>query len=325
MPIYFFWGEDDFAISQESKKLVESVLDPQWSQFNYDKFNGDQSDAVIQALNQAMTPVFGMGDRLVWVNETTICQHCSEDLLTELNRTLPVIPASSHLLFTTSKKPDARLKVTKLLQKYADFREFALIPPWQIEQITAQVKQMSQQIGLSLTPAALELLAESVGNNTRQLFTELEKLSIYQENSKKPLDVEAIATLVNATNQNSLQLATAIRNGNTGEALELVADLIRLNEPALKIVATLVGQFRTWAVVKLMLETGEKDEKVIAAAADIPNPKRLYFLRQEVAKFSATKLLKTLPILLDLEFALKRGAEPLSTLQAKIVELCSLE
>ena len=324
MPIYFFWGEDDFAIAQECKNLKRSVIDPNWSQFNYDKFNGDQSDAPIQALNQSMTPVFGMGERLVWVNETTICQNCSEELLTELNRTLPVIPPFSHLLFTSPKKPDARLKSTKLLQKYADFREFSLIPPWKIEEISTQVKQISQKIGVALTPAAIELLAESVGNNTRQLWTELEKLSIYQQTTAKPLDIEVITSLVHATNLNSLQLAAAIRNGNTGSALELVTDLIRLNEPALKIVATLVGQFRTWAIVKLMIESGEKDEKAIASAAEISNPKRVYFLRQEVGKLSATKLLNTLPILLELEFALKRGAEPLATLQTKIVQLCSL-
>jgi DNA polymerase-3 subunit delta len=324
MPIYFFWGEDDFSIVNECQNLLRSVVDPQWSQFNYDKFNGDQADIVIPALNQAMTPVFGMGERLVWVNETTVCQHCSEDLLTELNRTLPVLPSSSHLLFTSSKKPDARLKSTKLLQKYAEFREFALIPPWKTEEIGAQVEQMCQKIGVVLTPAAIELLTESVGNNTRQLWAELEKLRIYQQTTAKPLDVEIVAALVNATNHNSLQLAAAIRNGNTGEALELVADLTRLNEPALKIVATLVGQFRTWAVVKLMLEAGEKDEKAIASAAEIPNPKRVYFLRQEVGRLSAARLLDTLPILLELEFSLKRGAEPLPTLQTKIVQLCSV-
>jgi DNA polymerase-3 subunit delta len=324
MPIYFFWGEDDFAIAQECKNLRQSVVDPKWSQFNYDKFNGDQSDAPMQALNQSMTPVFGMGERLVWLHETTVCQNCSEELLTELNNTLPVIPPSSHLLFTSSKKPDARLKSTKLLQKYADFCEFSLIAPWKIEEISIQVRQISQKVGVTLTPAAIELLAESVGNNTRQLWTELEKLSIYQQTTAKPLDIEVINSLVHATNLNSLQLAAAIRNGNTEEALELITDLIRLNEPPLKIVATLVGQFRTWAIVKLMMESGEKDEKAIASVAEIPNPKRVYFLRQEVGKLSATKLLNTLPVLMELEFALKRGAEPLATLQTKIVQLCSL-
>jgi len=39
-----------------------------------------------------MTPPFGAGSRLVWLVDTTLCQQCSEELLTELKRTLTAIP-----------------------------------------------------------------------------------------------------------------------------------------------------------------------------------------------------------------------------------------
>jgi DNA polymerase III subunit delta len=35
-------------------------------------------------------------------------------------------------------------------------------------------------------------------------------------------------------------------------------------------------------------------------------------------------LLATLPILLDLEVGLKQGAEPITTLQTKIIQLCQV-
>jgi DNA polymerase-3 subunit delta len=324
MPVYLFWGEDEFAIAQAVSQLRTSVLDPHWSQFNSDKIAGDRPDAMVEALNQAMTPVFGMGGRLVWVEEATICQQCSEDLLAQLKRTLPALPAISHLLLTSSKKPDGRLKSTKLLQEWAQIREFSLIPPWKTEEILSRVQHLAQERGVRLTPAATQLLAESVGNNTRQLWGELEKLSLYSSDRPKPLDVDTIARLVNANTQNSLQLATAIRQGKSAQVIALVADLINRNEPALKIVATLVGQFRTWTMVKICFEAGERDEKAIATLADIANPKRLYFLRQDVQSLSCEKLLAAFPLLLDLEFSLKQGAEPIATLQTKILELCQL-
>ncbi len=324
MPIYLFWGEDDFAIAQAVDKLQQQVLDRNWSQFNYDKIPGDQSEATIQALQQIMTPVFGMGGRLVFLAETTLCQQCSEDLLAQLQRILPAIPDNAHLLLTSSKKPDGRLKSTKLLQEYGDIREFSLIPPWKTEEIAKRVEQIAQEIGVRLTPAAIGLLTDSLGNNSRQLWSELEKLHLYGHKSAKPLDTDAVSLLVNATTQNSLQLATAIRHGDSAQALGLVADLINRNEPALKIVATLVGQFRTWTVVKLQIEAGEKDEKAIATIAEISNPKRIYFLRQEVQSLSSGKLLATFPILLALEASLKHGADPLTTLQTKVLELCQL-
>ncbi|ACK71852.1 DNA polymerase III, delta subunit [Gloeothece citriformis PCC 7424] len=322
MPVYLFWGEDDFAMTQEIEKLRQDLLDPNWVQFNYDKLTGDKADSIIEALNQAMTPVFGMGNRLVWLVETTICSQCSEALLSELQRTLPHIPTDSHLLLTTSKKPDKRLKSTKLIEQYAKSQEFALIPPWKTDEILQKVQSLARSKGVKLTATAVELLAQSVGNNTRQLWNELDKLSLYGDH--KPIDHDVVASLVNVNTQSSLQLAAAIIKGETPKALGLVADLLNHNEPALKIVATLVGQFRVWTIVKLKLEAGEKDEKALATAAELGNPKRVFILRKEVQGLKGSQLLGSLPILLDLEFNLKRGADPLQTLQTKIVELCRL-
>jgi DNA polymerase-3 subunit delta len=324
MPIYLFWGEDEFALSQAVTKLKERVLDLNWLQFNYDKFIGDRPETIIEGLDRAMTPVFGTGDRLVWLADTNICQQCSEDLLLELQRTLPVIAETSHLLFTTTKKPDGRLKSTKLIKEYAREQEFSLIAPWKTEALEHQVEQTAREIGVKLTPQAVALLAESVGNNTRQLANELEKLSLYCEDRHQPLEANVVATLVVCNTHNSLQLAGAIREGNAEKALGLVSDIINRNEPPLRIVATLVGQFRTWTIVKIMQEAGETNEKAIATAAEIGNPKRIYFLRQEITALSARQLLATLPVLLDLEYRLKSGVEPLSILQTKIIELCRL-
>ncbi|MFB2837442.1 DNA polymerase III subunit delta [Floridanema evergladense] len=324
MPIYLYWGEDDFTLQNAVVKLRKSVLDPHWASFNYDKISADQPDAILQALNQAMTPPFGMGQRLVWLTDINIGQHCPEQILAELERTLPFLPETSVLLLTSRNKPDDRLKATKLLKKSAQICEFALIPPWKTDQIIQRVKQAAQEVGVKLTPDAMELLAQSVGNDTRLLNSELEKLQLFSSNQRRVLEVETVAKLVTANTQNSLQLAGAIIQGDAPKALVLVADLINRNEPALRIVATLIGQFRTWLWVKLMTQEGERDEKEIAKAAEVANPKRIYFLQQEIRSLNVGQLSASLPILLDLEVSLKQGAEPITTLQTKAIELCQL-
>jgi DNA polymerase-3 subunit delta len=324
VPIYLYWGEDEFAIAQAVTALRQRVLDSDWSSFNFDKISPEQPDAILQGLNQAMTPPFGAGSRLVWLVNTTLCQRCPEDLLVEVNRTLPAIPEHSVLLLTSSSKPDGRLKSTKLLQKHAEIREFPVIPPWKTDLLIKQVRQVAQEVGVKLTEAATKLLAESVGNDTRQLYGELEKLRLFTSNSKKPVDEGAIAALVTANTQNTLQLGAAIRQGQTAEALDLITDLLRQNEPALRLVSSLITQFRRWTWVKTMVEAGERDEREIAKAAEIDNPKRLYFLKQEVHSLSLPTLLQTLAVLLELDASLKRGTDELATLQTRIIELCEL-
>ncbi|WP_448571516.1 DNA polymerase III subunit delta [Trichothermofontia sp.] len=329
MPIYLYWGEDEFAMQQAIVNLRDRVLDPDWQSFNYDRIPPDQPNAIVQGLNQAMTPPFGAGSRLVWLVNTPLVGGGSKGDLTdavfaELDRTLPQIPDNSVLLLTTPNKPDNRLKSTKLLQKYAAIQEFSPIPPWQTEQLAQRVRQAAQGIDLQLTPAAIAFLAEAIGNDTRQLFTDLEKLRLFAGARSQPLDVHDIDGLITSSTQNSLKLAEAIRLGNTSQALGLVADLIQRNEHALAIVATLVRQFRTWLWVKLMTTTGERDDRAIAAAADISNPKRIYYFKQEVRSLSLEQLQATLPLLFELELSLKQGAEDLPTLQTMVVRLCAV-
>ncbi|MBE9030948.1 DNA polymerase III subunit delta [filamentous cyanobacterium LEGE 11480] len=325
MAIYFFWGDDDFALTQAIQKLQTDTLDPAWASFNFDRITPDQADPVELALNQAMTPPFGMGQRFVWLVDTTIAQRCSEDLLAELERTLPAIPETTTLLLSSHSKPDGRLKSTKLLKKTANVQEFGLIPPWKTDLLHRQAEKIAETYHIQLTAAAFDYLVEAVGNNTRQLHNELEKISLFADGNSQSLDVGTIAPLITTSTQSALQLSSTIRQGNTPVALELVADLLRQNEPALRIVATLIGQFRQRLWIRIMMDAGERDDKIIAQAANIGNPKQLYFLRQELASISTPQLKRAMPLLLDLEYSLKRqGAEEVAALQTKIIELCQL-
>ncbi len=325
MAIYVYWGEDDFSLEKAVALLRDRVVDPLWASFNYSSFLADQADGVIQGLNQSMTPSFGAGGRLVWLINSTLCQHCPDNVLAELTRTLPVIPESSCLLLTSRNKPDERLKSTKLLKQFAtEYREFPLIPPWKTELLIQAVNQAAQIVGVKLTPKTAELLAESVGNDTRLLHNELEKLRLYTAGSHKPLDVDIVTQLVRNTTQNSLQLAAAMRAGDTAKALVTLTELINASEPGLRIVATLIGQFRTWLWVKMMMESGERNPQAIAQGAEVGNPKRIYFLQQEVKSLSLQQLMSTLPILLELEVSLKQGFAETSILQTKVIEICQI-
>jgi DNA polymerase-3 subunit delta len=324
MPIYFYWGSDRIAMEQAIQKLRDRFLDPNWASFNYEQISPEREEAVLEGLNQALTPPFGASHRLVWVVDTDICQQCSAELLAELERTLPAIPESTILIFSSEKKPDARLKSTKLLKKYAQVEEFSPIPPWKTDQLVKRVREVAVQMEVKLTENAENLLAEAVGNDTRSLYRELEKLQLYGMDITRPLEPKDIFPLIRFNTQNSLQLAAAIRQGNTSQALALLNALVERNEPALKIVATLVGQFRTWLWVKMAAAQHRGDLNAIAKAAEVRNPKRIYFLQKEVHSIHLSQFQETLFLLLDLEYSLKSGSPELPTLQSYIISLCEL-
>ena len=82
------------------------------------------------------------------------------------------------------------------------------------------------------------------------------------------------------------------------------------NEPALRIVAALTSQIRGWLWVSLLEQQGEQDTAVVAKAAGIANPKRIYVMRKQLRGRRPGHLLTLLTQVLEVEAALKRGAEP---------------
>lgn len=306
MPAYFYWGDDRFSLMQAAGALKERVLADAWAAFNFDRLPASET---IAGLNQAMTPPLGEGDRLVWLEDTTLAQQCSDDLYVELQRTLDSLPASTHLLLTSGQKPDGRLKSTKLLKKVAQVETFAQLAPWDTDGLLKLVKAEADAREVRLTAAAGQLLAEAVGTDRQVLAMELEKLSLFAGERPERILAEEVAALVPASACNSFQLAAKLRQGQGSEALDILTHLLDRNEPALKILAVLVSQFRTWLWVKLMMEAGERDNKAIAKAADIGNPNRVYFLQKEVRSLSSAALYRVMGLLAELDYTLKRGGD----------------
>ncbi len=102
-------------------------------------------------------------------------------------------------------------------------------------------------------------------------------------------------------------------------AIVQVSKLLDNNEYPLKIVATLTSIFRTWLITKAGVETKLSDTK-IAEIAELKNPKRLYYLKEEVKFVSVQKLKHSLTLLVQLEAELKSGVDNLTS---RIAELKS--
>jgi len=320
MPLHLYWGEDDYQIHAHIHKLRQKVLDRDWQDFNYQVINASGEVELNQGLAEALTPPFGAGDRLTWLNHVSIWQKCSDATLEALSRTLQHLPPNSHLVLTGAGRPDSRLKVTKLLQQYGEWQECNPIPAWKPELIAQMIKQQADGLGLALSAPAIDYLVSAVGGDLRRMDMELQKLAIAHRGYSKPLTVAQVQPLVLSAAGNSLQLAQAIKNGQLDRAIQLLGELIHNNEAGLRICATLVGQFRTWVLVKSALAQGEKDDAV-AKIADLGNPKRVYFLKQEVQNHSLEQWLATLPVLLELEANLKRGTDDLTALTVAIEQL----
>jgi DNA polymerase-3 subunit delta len=301
--------------------LVSERTDPAWQSINLARLDGNDSAQAAQALEEARTPPFGGGDRVVVLQRSPFCNQCPAELAEQLEAALPLIPTSCHLVLVSSGKPDARLRTTKALQKLVKAGEareqsFQLPAVWDGAGQIELVQRTARELGLQLEPSAAEALSEAIGSDSARLASELEKLALYvgaepgRKTPQPPITAAAVESLVGSHATNALQVGDALLAGKPAEAVALVDALLVANEPALRIVATLCGQIRGWLWVSLLDQQGENDVNAIAKAAGIGNPKRIYVMRKQIRGSKPARFLALLRQLLEVEAALKRGSDP---------------
>lgn len=308
MPIHLYWGDNSSAREGAVQELIDAVVEPAWQSMNLSRLDGSSIEQAAQALNEARTAPFGSGGRVVLLVKSPFCEHCSTDLAVQLVETLELIPGNTHLLLVSRSKPDARLKTTKALRKTAIEKSFPLPAIWDEKGQIELTKQTAKALGVKLEDSAAQILAETVGNDSSRLKNELNKLSIYCGN--EPITSAAVDKLTGPAQRNALKIGEILLKGEAGSALNQIDELLANNEPALRLAASLSSQIRGLLWICLMEQQGEKDVNVIAKAAGIRNPKRIYIMRKQVKSLRHQALQNLLSTILKIESELKHGKEP---------------
>ena len=311
MPIHLIWGDDAAARDRAIDALIQRVVEPSWSSLNLSRLDGAETGQALQALEEARTPPFAAGERLVLLQRSPFCNGCPAELADRFEAALALVPDSSHLVLVNPAKPDGRLRTTKALQKRIKAgqdheQSFPLPAAWDGNGQRQLVQRTAEALGLSVDANAIDALVEAIGTDSARLESELRKLSL----RTTTINGDLVRELVGGRSTNALAVGDALLEGNPGEAIARWDALIDAGEPALRIIATLTGQIRGWLWVSLLEQQGERDVAVIAKAAGIGNPKRIYVMRKQLQGRQPKRFLSLLSRLLEVEARLKRGTLP---------------
>ena len=311
MPIHLIWGDDSAARDRAVAVLIKQLVDPNWSSLNLSRLDGGTTGQAEQALEEARTPPLASGDRLVILQRSPFCNTCPTELADRFEAALDLIPNQSHLVLINLAKPDGRLRTTKTLKKRIKQgldheQSFSLPAAWDNRGQCDLVERTAEELGLSIDNEAIDALVEAIGTDSTRLESELGKLSL----RTTTITGDLVLQLVSGRTTNALAVGDALLNGNAGEAIARWDALINSGEPALRVIATLTGQIRGWLWVSLLEKKGEHNVEVIAKAAGIGNPKRIYVMRKQLQGKTSKRFLSLLSRLLEVEAKLKRGALP---------------
>ena len=306
--LYLYTGTDQYLIERNIEKLKQKLVNPALSSLNFCVFEANTDLHTL--FTEVLTPALGEENKLIVSLNSGVFAKMSPETEILFEHTLRSIPQNNHWLLTHSH-PDGRLKSTKTLKKTAQTKQFNIIAPWDTKALLQRVVDAAHFLNVPLTPDCIHFLVHAIGNDTRRLFGELEKLKLIVDSQGTAITHSQASQVVDTTNITVFQLRDAIIAQNQPQFLAIIKQLFELGEPILKVIAVLVTEFRRLLWLKsLMIEEKIQDNQQLAHFLDIPNPGRIYYLKKELVSLSLTQLTSILSVLLQTELAAKEGTSP---------------
>ncbi len=256
-PVYFFTGENAFALRQEKVRWTGEFAAKHGAE-NLLQVDGN-AISLRNILDEVSVGAFIAEKRLVvvrglprWTKE-------------EMRLFLDAVHPSSVVLFC-DPAPDKRLGGYKELAAAATVKDF---PALRGAQLRDWVLSYARQQGGVLEPSAATLLLEIVGEEQDMLAQEIAKLALLGRPATLA-DVRMLA--VPSGGQEVWQLTTLIAKADLPGALAYVQLLLRSGEDAFSLWNILLWLLRCLGAVSLCAAEGERNPAKIASIAGVPFP-----------------------------------------------------
>jgi len=232
LPLYFFFGEDTYTISNSVEAVSKSVADLIESDFDRVIIDASKDMNVEQIVDTASTFPFGGGKKLLVVkNFEKIGEKKS---FAEYVKN----PADFTIMVVTQigKKVDSRREPFNSLTKSGYLFEAHELKG---ADLNFWVVKKAKEIGISISRENAQAFTDIIGENKSLLDMNLQKLFDYL-GEKKDVNNEDIEKLAAATKEYTIfNLQDAIGSGNKAEALKIIFNLIDNGQELVYIISML--------------------------------------------------------------------------------------
>ena len=170
---------------------------------------------------------------------------------TQLADSVPSLPDTTLLIFVDGEVQQSNPLLRSLSERCAVHREAT--PNGQA--LLQWIKRRAEDKGASITPPAMQVLAELVGGDLWTIDRELEKLSLYAT-GRSITDADVRAMVPYAQEANIFAAVDSIMDGRPGPALRSVMQLMEDGQEPLYIIAMIERQLRLIALARDLTDRG---------------------------------------------------------------------
>lgn len=261
LPLVYLCGKERFLIDRATEAIKSALLQPATREFNYDVLHAKEA-GVPKILACVRTVPMMAKRRLVLVRDA---DELSADELAGLLRYVEA-PFPEACLCFIAEKADLRLKFFTAFKKHGLLLK---LDPLTDRQLPGFVEAEAKRLKVTLQPGAAARIAEEIGADLGQLVDALERLACYVA-AGAPIRIADVEEVVATTRQHSVfELIDAVGAGDKSAALSLLAGMMALREPALRLLAMLARHIRQLWQTRDLLSQGRPGVGEVASALGV--------------------------------------------------------
>ena len=212
---------------------------------------------------------------------------------------------TTKLLIFAEGKLDSKRRLVKLLKR--DAKVFDAVEAKE-QELRQYFQKWSQKRGLQFLGQSFENLLIKSGFQFSEIQKNLLFLQSYKEDSG--IEEEDIVNAIPKTLQDNIfDLTQFILTKKMDQARDLVRDLTLQGEDEIKLIAVMLGQFRTFTQVKILSESGQTEAQIASSLGSFlgrnPNPYQIKFALRDSRGLSLSFLKQAISYLIETDYQIK--------------------
>lgn len=324
--LYLIFGADEFACSEAVRDLERRTWsDPSLGELNRSVLDGRRltiselrhhCDAIPFLAERRLVIVEGLATRLDGKRKERADETPSDDepgapteksagILDEFLAYLPTLPPSTELVLLDIglEARDSRGRIAKWAQAHGgNVREHPRKRP---DELAGWIRERVKAAGGAIEPRAASDLAQAVGDDTRSLAQEIEKLTLYAE-AGKAITADDVARLTPHTREASIWvIVDAVSERRWQNALAETRRLLEEGQHPLSILALIAGQFRLIIAAKSWAAAGTPTNELGRRLGVLDfRAEKAY---RQAGRYTAQQLVSSYDRLVATDLAIKTG------------------
>ncbi len=315
-PFYLFYGPEEFSLEKVLDRIRNDFIPPSTRDFNQEIFYAGEKTDPSEIISRARSLPFVTGNRLIIVRRT-------ENFSTaDLERFLPYLekPVDTTCLIFVASKTDFRKSFYKRIKEQGQVVHFTKLRE---NQVVPWIRGAARELGLKIDGQASAYLHQIVGNSLRDLYAELEKLTIRY--GGEMVGVEQVKGLaIHSRIYTIFELMNKVSERNCHDSLTVLNRFLEeedKKDAPLRILGMLNRQIRImWQTKSILTKGGQIKE--MAKKLGLPNFSAREFARH-APNWSVQEMERALDLLYEADGLLKSGSRAKPVLENLIFGLCA--